>query len=173
MREGLVCPSHLPLPDLFRAISFQFLDASEQQFGDDTPGFVIRRAVIPSRELESWPNPGANQDALCPLERSTQVMLEAGGLRGSCGGREGRHHPEVLESPPEERGRLILKPYAGAGRDSASPVWFVLSREQLIQPSSPGNLAQSGCGQPLILRTLGPLFTRPSSARPTLGCYGL
>lgn len=88
MREGLVCPSHLPLPDLFRAISFHFLDASEQQSGDDTPGIVIRRAIIPSQELESWSCPVANQDVFCPLGRSTQVMLEAGGLGGSCGGRD-------------------------------------------------------------------------------------
>ncbi|XP_032205532.1 uncharacterized protein LOC116594340 isoform X2 [Mustela erminea] len=49
-------------------------DASEQQSGDDTPGFVIWRAVIPDRELESWPNPVANQDALYPLERSTSTV---------------------------------------------------------------------------------------------------
>lgn len=83
MRGGLVYPSHLPLPVLFRAISFHFLDALEQRSGDDTSGFVIRRAVIPSQKLESWPNPVANQDALCPLERSMQVMLEAGGLGGA------------------------------------------------------------------------------------------
>ncbi|XP_047598814.1 uncharacterized protein LOC125107590 [Lutra lutra] len=58
-------------------------DALEQRSGDDTSGFVIRRAVIPGQELESWPNPVVNQDALCPLERSMQVMLEAGGLWGA------------------------------------------------------------------------------------------
>lgn len=78
VREGLVdlSPSHpsCPVQSSFFSLSKCFGARS----GDSSHGLVVRRAVTPWQELESWPSPMVNQDELCPLGRTTQVMLEAG-----------------------------------------------------------------------------------------------
>lgn len=82
MREGLVdlSPSHpsCPVQSSFFSLSKSFGAPS----GDSLHGFVITRAVTPWQESESWPSLAVNQDELCPLVRSTQVMLEAGAGEG-------------------------------------------------------------------------------------------